>query len=103
MERTATAKLLKEITQKSSLIPALMPIFLPFKILLVGLKIRVIDIVINTHEHFDHIGDNRYFQDHAIIAAHRFAATRMILLLMGFSSPDQLGKNIAIGITFRNR
>jgi len=45
----------------------------------VGLKIRDIDIVINTHEHFDHIEANRYFQDYALIAAHRFAATKMIV------------------------
>jgi Zn-dependent hydrolases, including glyoxylases len=31
-------------------------------LLLLGLKIRDVDIVINTHEHFDHIGANRYFQ-----------------------------------------
>ncbi|MFH0976380.1 MAG: MBL fold metallo-hydrolase [Spirochaetota bacterium] len=42
-----------------------------------GLKVRDIDIVINTHEHFDHIGANRYFQEHTIIAAHRFAATKI--------------------------
>ena len=48
-------------------------------LLKVGLKIRDIDIVINTHEHFDHIGANRYFQDHALIAAHRFAATKITL------------------------
>lgn len=47
-------------------------------LLRIGLKIRDIDIVINTHEHFDHIGANRYFQDYALIAAHRFAATKMI-------------------------
>jgi len=43
----------------------------------VSMKIRDIDIVVNTHEHFDHIGANRYFQEHALIAAHRFAATKM--------------------------
>jgi len=43
----------------------------------IGMKVRDIDIVINTHEHFDHIGANRYFQESAIIAAHRFAATKM--------------------------
>jgi glyoxylase-like metal-dependent hydrolase (beta-lactamase superfamily II) len=43
----------------------------------VGFKVRDIDIVINTHEHFDHIGANRYFQDHSLIAAHRFAATKI--------------------------
>ncbi|MDD5723468.1 MAG: MBL fold metallo-hydrolase [Syntrophales bacterium] len=47
-------------------------------LLKIGLKIRDIDIVINTHEHFDHIGANRYFQEYALIAAHRFAATKMI-------------------------
>lgn len=44
-----------------------------------GLKIRDIDIVINTHEHLDHIGSNRYFQETALIAAHRFAATKITL------------------------
>ncbi|HOP65058.1 MAG TPA: MBL fold metallo-hydrolase [Spirochaetota bacterium] len=43
----------------------------------IGMKVRDIDIVVNTHEHFDHIGANRYFQEHAIIAAHRFAANKM--------------------------
>jgi hydroxyacylglutathione hydrolase len=46
-------------------------------LLILGLKIRDIDIVINTHEHFDHIGANRYFQDYSLIAAHRFAATKI--------------------------
>ena len=46
-------------------------------LLKLGIKIRDIDIVINTHEHFDHIGANRYFQDYALIAAHRFAATKI--------------------------
>jgi glyoxylase-like metal-dependent hydrolase (beta-lactamase superfamily II) len=44
-----------------------------------GLKIRDIDIVINTHEHLDHIGSNRYFQESSLIAAHRFAATKITL------------------------
>jgi len=44
-----------------------------------GLKLRDIDIVINTHEHLDHIGANRYFQEFALIAAHRFAATKITL------------------------
>jgi len=48
-------------------------------LLKVGLKLRDVDIVINTHEHFDHIGANRYFQDYALIAAHRFAATKITL------------------------
>ena len=42
-----------------------------------GIKVRDIDIIINTHEHFDHMGANRYFQDYALIAAHRFAAIKI--------------------------
>jgi hydroxyacylglutathione hydrolase len=48
-------------------------------LLKIGLKVRDIDIVVNTHEHFDHIGANRYFQEHTIIAAHRFAATKIAM------------------------
>ena len=44
-----------------------------------GLKVRDIDLVINTHEHLDHIGSNRYFQESAWIAAHLFAATKITL------------------------
>jgi hydroxyacylglutathione hydrolase len=46
-------------------------------LLSIGIKIRDIDIVINTHEHFDHIGANRYFQENALIAAHKFAAVKI--------------------------
>jgi glyoxylase-like metal-dependent hydrolase (beta-lactamase superfamily II) len=46
-------------------------------LLTLGIKVRDIDIVINTHEHFDHIGANRYFQDYALIAAHQFAAIKI--------------------------
>jgi glyoxylase-like metal-dependent hydrolase (beta-lactamase superfamily II) len=44
-----------------------------------GLKVRDINLVINTHEHLDHIGANRYFQETSFIAAHRFAATKITL------------------------
>jgi hypothetical protein len=44
----------------------------------VGLRVRDIDLVINTHEHCDHIGANRYFQDHAMVAAYRLAASKMV-------------------------
>jgi glyoxylase-like metal-dependent hydrolase (beta-lactamase superfamily II) len=46
-------------------------------LLAIRLKVSDIDIVINTHEHFDHLGANRYFQNYALIAAHRFAATKI--------------------------
>lgn len=35
------------------------------------------DIIINTHEHFDHIGANKAFQGESMIAAHRFSAVKM--------------------------
>ena len=44
----------------------------------IGVKVEDIDIVLNTHEHGDHIGANKYFQNTAIIMAHRYAATKII-------------------------
>jgi len=41
----------------------------------VGLKIEDINLVINTHEHFDHISSNSYL--HCPISAHRWAATKI--------------------------
>jgi glyoxylase-like metal-dependent hydrolase (beta-lactamase superfamily II) len=41
----------------------------------VGLKMEDIDLVINTHEHFDHISANAYF--HCVMAAHRWAAVKI--------------------------
>jgi len=53
--------------------------FLQEQLLRLGLKVRDVDLVINTHEHLDHIGANRYFQESSLIAAHRFAATKITL------------------------
>ena len=44
----------------------------------IGIKVRDIHLVINSHEHCDHIGANRYFQENAMIAAYRLAASKMI-------------------------
>src|SRR5262245_4198843 len=44
----------------------------------IGMKVRDIHLVINSHEHCDHIGANRYFQESAMIAAYRLAASKMI-------------------------
>jgi len=44
----------------------------------IGLKLKDIDIVINTHEHFDHIGGNLFLQNTSIVMAHRFSAVKMI-------------------------
>lgn len=42
-----------------------------------GLSLADVHLIINTHEHFDHIGANRYFGKTAIIAAHRLAAVKI--------------------------
>lgn len=42
-----------------------------------GLATLDIHLIINTHEHFDHIGCNRYFEKTALLAAHRLAATKI--------------------------
>ena len=44
----------------------------------IGLKVRDLNLVINSHEHCDHIGANRYFHESAMIAAYRLAASKMI-------------------------
>ena len=44
----------------------------------IGLKVRDINLIINSHEHCDHIGANRYFQESSMIAAYRLAASKMI-------------------------
>lgn len=44
----------------------------------IGLKVRDINLVINSHEHCDHIGANRYFHESAMIAAYRLAASKMV-------------------------
>ncbi|MDO5852004.1 MAG: MBL fold metallo-hydrolase [Methanobacteriaceae archaeon] len=44
----------------------------------IGIKPEDIDMVINTHEHADHMGANKYFQNTATIMTHRYAATKII-------------------------
>jgi glyoxylase-like metal-dependent hydrolase (beta-lactamase superfamily II) len=43
----------------------------------IGFTPADVDLVINTHEHFDHIGGNKYFYRTAIIAAGRLAAAKI--------------------------
>ncbi len=45
----------------------------------VGLKISDIHLVICTHEHYDHIGGIGFFYETAMLAADRFAATKIEL------------------------
>jgi glyoxylase-like metal-dependent hydrolase (beta-lactamase superfamily II) len=48
-------------------------------LLQISLKVKDIDILINTHEHSDHIGANRYFEEYALVAAYRLAASKMVV------------------------
>lgn len=74
----------------------------------IGMKVRDIDIVVNTHEHFDHIGANRYFQDSAIIAAHRFAANKMavndrFVTLYRSGDTNELSMHVHLWLESRSR
>ncbi len=44
----------------------------------IGMKVRDVNLVINSHEHCDHIGANRYFQETSMIAAYRLAASKIV-------------------------
>ncbi|WP_455644706.1 MBL fold metallo-hydrolase [Methanosphaera sp.] len=44
----------------------------------IGIKPTDIDIILNTHEHTDHIGANKFFQKRSIIMTHKYAATKII-------------------------
>jgi glyoxylase-like metal-dependent hydrolase (beta-lactamase superfamily II) len=44
-----------------------------------GVRIRDIDLVILTHEHYDHIGATAFFHRTAVVAAHRLAANKLEL------------------------
>jgi hydroxyacylglutathione hydrolase len=45
----------------------------------VGLRVRDIDLILLTHEHFDHIGATTFFYKTAVVAAHCLAANRLEL------------------------
>ena len=44
----------------------------------IGLNLNDIDMVINTHEHFDHIGGNIYLQKNSLIGAYKYAAVKIV-------------------------
>jgi len=45
----------------------------------VGLSVKDIHFIINTHEHYDHIGSNKYFYKNSLISASRSAANKIAL------------------------
>jgi len=44
-----------------------------------GLRVKDINLVVLTHEHFDHIGAAAFFHPTAVVAAHRLAANKVEL------------------------
>jgi hydroxyacylglutathione hydrolase len=44
-----------------------------------GLRVRDVNLIILTHEHYDHIGATAFFHRTAVVAAHRLAANRLEL------------------------
>ncbi len=44
----------------------------------IGVDTRSLNMIINTHEHVDHFGANRYLQERVPILAHRYAATKIV-------------------------
>lgn len=44
-----------------------------------GLRVTDIDLIILTHEHYDHIGATAFFHRTAVVAAHRLAANKLEL------------------------
>jgi glyoxylase-like metal-dependent hydrolase (beta-lactamase superfamily II) len=44
-----------------------------------GLHVRDVNLVILTHEHYDHIGATAFFHRTAVVAAHRLAANKLEL------------------------
>ncbi|MDD5094258.1 MAG: MBL fold metallo-hydrolase [Dehalococcoidia bacterium] len=45
----------------------------------IGLGVRDIDLLLLTHEHYDHIGATAYFHKSAVVAAHSLAANKIEL------------------------
>ncbi len=43
-----------------------------------GVDIKDLDMIINTHEHVDHFGANRFLQKSVPITTHRYAATKIV-------------------------
>jgi hydroxyacylglutathione hydrolase len=44
-----------------------------------GMRVRDINLIILTHEHYDHIGATAFFHRTAVVAAHRLAANKLEL------------------------
>lgn len=71
-----------------------------------GLRPQDIHLVINTHEHFDHIGGNPHFAKTALIAAHRNAATKIELqdeYVTHMKEHGQVGDDFNIHLWLENR
>lgn len=71
-----------------------------------GVKVEDVDLVINTHEHFDHIGGNPFLYKTALVAASRNAATKIELqdeYVTHLESRKHRGEEFAVHIWMENR
>jgi glyoxylase-like metal-dependent hydrolase (beta-lactamase superfamily II) len=59
-----------------------------------GLRVRDVNLIILTHEHYDHIGATAFFHRTAVVAAHRLAANKLELQdeFVTFLNRDQPSK-----------
>ncbi|MFW6102305.1 MAG: MBL fold metallo-hydrolase [Chloroflexota bacterium] len=65
-----------------------------------GLRVKDVNLIILTHEHYDHIGATAFFHRTAVVAAHRLAANKLELQdeFVTFLSHDQPGKPFWIDV-----
>ena len=71
-----------------------------------GLEVPDIDLIINTHEHFDHIGGNPHLARTAMISAHRRAATKIELqdeYVTHMKENRQEGDDFSVHLWLENR
>jgi hydroxyacylglutathione hydrolase len=53
--------------------------FLKRRLTELGLRVKDVNLIILTHEHYDHIGATAFFHRTAVVAAHRLAANKLEL------------------------
>lgn len=65
-----------------------------------GLRVRDVNLIILTHEHYDHIGATAFFHRTAVVAAHRLAANKLELQdeFVTFLDRDQPSKPFWVDI-----
>ena len=65
-----------------------------------GLRVRDVNLIILTHEHYDHIGATTFFHRTSVVAAHSLAANKLELQdeFVTFLSRDQPSKSFWVDV-----